>query len=61
MYLTRIGVVSDCCLTPREESSSYIMVTFLRDDDAVCFVLDQHTLLNLYSASFLTLYSDTLS
>ena len=28
-------------------------VTFRRDDDVILFVLDQHTLLDLYSASWL--------
>jgi hypothetical protein len=39
--------VSDCCLTPNEQLVNNIMnrtVIFQRDDDNVCFVLDQHAI-----------------
>ena len=48
--------VSDCCLPPTQEFSSYIMreqVNFQWDDDEVRFILDQHADLDFYSASSL--------
>ena len=63
--------VSHWSLTPNEHLWSYIVArtSYIRWDD-VCFVLDQHALLDLYSASFnlrnsprvdMSLHSDTLS
>jgi hypothetical protein len=46
--------VSDCCLTPIQQFVSYIMERtsyFQWDDDEIRFVLDQHTELDVYSAS----------
>jgi hypothetical protein len=48
--------VSDYCLTPTQFFSyRYIMArtSFWWDDDEVCFVLDQHAELDIYSASSL--------
>jgi hypothetical protein len=53
--------VSDCCLTPTQQFCSYIMARtcyFQRDDDEFHFVLDQHAVLDLYSASSLKQQSD---
>ena len=51
-------VASDCCLTPTQQFSSAIswpdQVNFHRDDGEVRFVLDQHTLLDFYSARSLS-------
>ena len=44
--------VSDCFLMPTQQFFSYIMVIFQYDDE-VRFVLDQHALLDFYSASWL--------
>jgi hypothetical protein len=49
----RVGAC-DCCLAPTQQFSSWPdQVNFHRDDDEVHFVLDQHTLLDFYSASSL--------
>ena len=48
--------MSDNCLTPNEQHFSHIMATtsYIQcNDDDVCFVLDQHTELDAYSASSL--------
>ena len=46
--------VNGCCLTPTQQFFSAIswreQVNFQCDDDEVRFVLDQHTLFDLYSA-----------
>ena len=44
---------SDYCLMPNEQFVSYIKL-LSSDDDYLYFVLDQHTLLDLYSANSLT-------
>ena len=46
-------LVSDCCLTPIRQFFCYIMteqVNFQCNDDKIHFVLDQHSLLDFYSA-----------
>jgi hypothetical protein len=46
--------VSDCCLTQQFSAISWQeQVNFQWDDDDVCFVLDQHAELYVYSASSL--------
>ena len=45
--------VIDYCLTPIEKVSSYYQVTFWWDNNGIHFVLDQHTELEIYSASSL--------
>jgi hypothetical protein len=49
--------VSDCCLTSTQQFCSAIwwreQVNFQWNDDEVCFLLDQHAYLDLYSASSL--------
>jgi hypothetical protein len=48
--------LSDYCLTPNEQFSSYFMARtsyFEWNDDEIRFLLDQHTELDLYSASWL--------
>jgi hypothetical protein len=61
--------VSDYCFTPNETFFSYIMArtSYIRwDDDNICFVLDQHALLDIDSARSLkqwvdmSLHSDVL-
>ena len=48
--------LSDYCLTPNEQFSSYFMARasyFEWNDDETRFALDQHTGLDFYSASWL--------
>ena len=49
--------MSDCCATPTQQFVSYIMARInfnvQRDDDEVCFVLDQHVYYDFSSASSL--------
>ena len=48
--------MSDCCLTPTQQFAAILCqehVNFQWDDDEVHFVLDQHALLDFYSASSL--------
>jgi len=48
--------VSDYCLMPTQQFSSYIMgrTSYIQwNDDDVCFVLDQHAEFDFYSASSL--------
>jgi midasin (ATPase involved in ribosome maturation) len=48
--------VSDCCLMPNEQFFSYIFerTSYIQwDDNDVYFVLDQHVLLEIYSATSL--------
>jgi hypothetical protein len=48
--------MNDCCLIPIQQISAISwreQVNFQWDDDEVCFVLDQHVEMNLYSASSL--------
>ena len=52
--------VSDCCLMPTQQFSAISwqeQVNFQWGDDEVFFVLDQHALLDFYSASSLKQHS----